>query len=63
MEGWKTKVGGGVLIASGVLGFVATLLGFEGLAWDAALGMIGAGFGVLGLGHKFDKVKQSVESK
>jgi len=57
MEGWKTKVGGGLLIATGVLGFGATLLGFQGLTMEAALTSIGLGFAALGIGHKFDKIK------
>jgi len=57
MEGWKTKVGGGLLIAGGVTGYGAALLGFPGLSWDVALGMISAGFVAIGLGHKFDKIK------
>ncbi len=61
MEGWKTKVGGALLIAGGIGGFGATLLGFPGLSWDVALGMISAGFVAVGLGHKFDKVKQALE--
>jgi len=62
LEGWKTKVGGGLLIATGVLGFAGTVLGFSGLTWEVAFGLIAAGFSVLGLGHKFDKIKAVLDS-
>lgn len=61
MEGWKSKVSGILLIVGGIAGFAATLLGVEGLSWEVALAMIGGGFGVLGLGHKFDKIKGVLE--
>lgn len=62
MEGWKTKVGGGLAIAVGVCGYALTLLGMGGLDATTALGFVGAGFTALGLGHKFDKVRQALEA-
>jgi len=61
MEGWKTKVGAVLLILTGMAGFAAQLLGYEGLSMETALAMIGAGFAAAGLGHKFDKVKGVLE--
>ena len=57
MEGWKTRVGGILLIVAGALGVGATLFGFPGLSIEAGLAMVGAGFAALGLGHKFDRIK------
>ena len=62
MEGWKTKLGGGLAIAAGVLGYAVTLFGYPGLTWDVAMGMVSAGFIALGLGHKFDKIKAVLEA-
>jgi len=62
MEGWKTKLGGGLAIAAGVFGFAVSFFGYQGLSWDVAIGLIAAGFTAIGLGHKFDKVKQAVEA-
>ncbi len=61
MTGWKTKVGGGLLVVVGVLGGVVTLLGLDGLSWSDALTFIGSGLGVLGLGHKFDKLGRALD--
>lgn len=62
MEGWKTKIGGGLAIVVGALGYLITFFGYQGLSWDVAMGMISAGFVALGLGHKFDKIKQVLDS-
>ncbi len=62
MEGWKTKIGAGLAIAAGVFGYAVSFFGYQGLTWDVALALIAAGFSALGLGHKFDKIKQSLES-
>jgi hypothetical protein len=62
MEGWKTKLGGGLAIAAGVFGFAITFFGYQGLTWDVAFALIAAGFTAIGLGHKFDKVKQALEA-
>jgi len=40
LEGWKTKLGGGLAIAVGVLGYLVTFFGYQGLAWDTAMGMV-----------------------
>lgn len=63
MEGWKTKVGGGLAIAFGAIGYVINWFGYPGLSWEAALPMISGGFVALGLGHKFDKIKAVLEKK
>ena len=62
MGGWKTKLGAGLAIATGVLGYAITFFGYQGLSLDVALGMISAGFVALGLGHKFDKIKGVLEA-
>ena len=62
MQGWKTKVGGGLAIAAGVLGYGVTFFGYAGLTWDVAMGMVSAGFIALGLGHKFDKIKAVLQA-
>ena len=62
MEGWKTKVGGGLAIAAGVVGYAVTFFGYSGLTWDVAMGMVSAGFIALGLGHKFDKIKAVLQA-
>jgi len=62
MEGWKTKVGGGLAITAGVLGYAVTFFGYPGLTWDVAMGLVSAGFVALGLGHKFDKIKAVLEA-
>jgi len=62
VEGWKTKIGGGLAIAAGVLGYGVTFFGYPGLTWDVAMGMVSAGFIALGLGHKFDKIKAVLQA-
>jgi len=62
MQGWKTKLGGGLAIVAGVLGYGVTFFGYSGLTWDVAMGMVSAGFIALGLGHKFDKIKEVLAS-
>ncbi|HAM41472.1 MAG TPA: hypothetical protein DCP69_09080 [Candidatus Omnitrophica bacterium] len=57
MEHWKTKLGGGLAIAAGVLGYVVTFFGYSGLGWDAAMALISGGIVAIGLGDKFDKIK------
>ena len=58
MEGWKTSTGGVLAIVTGVVGYAITFFGYQGLSLDVALGLISAGFVALGLGHKFDKIKE-----
>ena len=62
MQGWKTKLGGALAIAAGVLGYGVTFFGYSGLTWDVAMGMVSGGFIALGLGHKFDKIKDVLAS-
>ena len=62
MQGWKTKLGGGLAILSGVAGYGVTFFGYQGLTWDVAMGLVSAGFIALGLGHKFDKLKAVLEA-
>jgi len=63
MEGWKTKVGGYLAIAAGVLGYAVTFFGYPGVTLDVSMALVAAGFTALGLGHKFDKIKQVLQSR
>lgn len=62
MEGWKTKVAGGLSIGVGLGGFALGFLGFQGLDFTAAMGFVTAGLVAFGLGHKVDKLKQALEA-
>ena len=62
MESWKTKVGGGLAITAGVLGYAITFFGYQGLTWDVAMGLVSAGFIAVGLGHKLDKIKAVLQA-
>ena len=57
MTGWKTKAGGIGLILSGagsvIGGFVADPMNGDMII--AGIGLIGAGFAALGIGHKIEK--------
>ena len=52
MRGWKTWVGAVIIAASAVLKY------FDQTELSEALLMIGSAFGIIGLGHKIEKIKQ-----
>lgn len=56
MLGWKTKVGGAIFIVVGVGGYILTLLGYDGISFEVASGFTATGFGMLGVGHKLDRL-------
>ena len=59
MTGWKTKSSGLLLIVSG-LGVCAGSISFDpfslnGEQFVTGVGMISAGLGIMGIGHKIEK--------
>jgi hypothetical protein len=55
MTGWKTWAAGGLMIAYGAGGYL-----FDQHGLDKAIELVGGGLSVWGLGHKLDKVRETV---
>lgn len=64
MTGWKTLVSGIGLILTGVIGLVMHFvdpLSSVAMTFDVAIAVIFNGFGVIGIGHKVEKVGKAVK--
>lgn len=58
MTGWKTKLAAALVVIHGVLGWLLGLHGF-----DTAATLVINGLGLVGIGHKIEKVGAAYERR